>query len=172
LAAVMAGRIAGASTVLAVDVHPERLALARELGASASVDARDPEAETQIRAALGEGADYALDTSGRVETIGIAIRTLALRGTCGLVSSAGGADVPVNALHLMLGGRRVVGVHQGDSVPELFIPQLLAYQRAGRFPFERLLAFYPLDRIDEAMDDLAHARVLKPVIRMPVNPIS
>jgi aryl-alcohol dehydrogenase len=167
LAAVMAGRIAGADTVLAVDIHADRLALARELGATHAVDARDPQAEAQIRAALGPGADHALDTSGHVDTIRTAIRTLAPRGTCGLISSAKGAEIPVDALHLMVGGRSVMGVHQGGSVPELFIPQLIAHHRAGRFPFERLLRFYPLERINDAMDDLAHARVLKPVIRMP-----
>ncbi|UUX94526.1 NAD(P)-dependent alcohol dehydrogenase [Aquabacterium sp. J223] len=171
LAATMAGAIAGAATVLAVDVQPQRLALARELGATHVVDARDPEADAQIEAALGGadggGADFALDTSGRLDTLRGAVQRLAPRGVLGLISSAKGADVPVNALHLMVGGRGVVGIHQGDSVPQVFIPQLIAWHRAGRFPFERLLGFYDLARINDAADDLAQGRVIKPVVRMP-----
>ncbi|UCE32756.1 MAG: hypothetical protein JSW68_07680, partial [Burkholderiales bacterium] len=65
------------------------------------------------------------------------------------------------------GGRSVRGIHQGDSVPQLFVGQLIGLHRRGLLPFERLVRFYEFSRINEAMDDLAQGRVIKPVLRMP-----
>lgn len=166
LAAVMAARIAGAARIVALDVHAHRLEFALELGATDVVNARDGNAQTALAALLPDGLDHVVDTSGHIDTLRAAVANLAPLGRCALVSSAKGMDIPINALHLMLGGRSVVGVQQGGSVPRQFIPQLIEYYRAGRFPFDKLLAFYPPDRINQAMEDLALGRVLKPVIRM------
>jgi aryl-alcohol dehydrogenase len=168
LAAVMAARLCGATRIVAVDVVPERLALAAELGATHTIDARDVELRAALLQAVPEGLDHVIDTSGHVPGIQAALASLAPRGRLALISSAKGADIPVNALQLMLGGHGVVGVHQGDSVPALFIPQLIEHHRGGRFPFERLLRFYAFAQLNQALDDLAAGRVIKPVIRMPV----
>ena len=165
LAAVMAARIAGAGRIIALDVHDARLQLARELGATHTVNPRSADVGEVLNTLLPLGLDRVVDTSGHVDTLRRVVDCLAPLGQCALVSSAKGADIPFNALHLMLGGRSVIGVQQGDSVPRRFIPELIEHHRAGRFPFERLLAYYPLERMNDAMDDLAQGRVLKPVIR-------
>lgn len=166
LAAVMAARIAGAKRIVAVDIHPERLRLARELGATDAIVAATEDVQQALQAKLPDGVDHVVDTSGHLATLAAAVATLAPMGKCALVSSAKGADISINALHLMLGGRSVIGVQQGDSTPRRFIPELIEHHRAGRFSFHRLLTFYPFDRINDAMDDLASGRVLKPVILM------
>lgn len=172
LAAVMAARIAGAARIVALDVHQDRLALARELGATDAIDTAGGNVEEAMQSLLPSGVDRVVDTSGHVPTVRAAVAALAPLGRCALVSSARGADIPLNALHLMLGGRSVVGVHQGGSVPRRFIPELIEHHRAGRFPFEKLLTFYPFERINDAMEDLARGRVLKPVIRMSPSEVN
>ena len=63
-------------------------------------------------------------------------------------------------------GRGIRGIVAGEVVPELFIPRLIDLYREGRFPFDRLLQFYPLADINEAAAAAAEGRVLKPVLLM------
>lgn len=167
LAGVMAAQLAGAAIVVAVDTQDARLDVARELGATHTFNPLREDVFAAIAQVVPDGLDFALDTSGNLDVIRKAVLALAPRGTCGLVNSAKGADVSLNILGLMLGGRSVRGIHQGDSVPEIFIPHMIELYRQGRFPFDRLVDFYPLADINAAMADMVAGRVVKPVIRMP-----
>lgn len=62
-------------------------------------------------------------------------------------------------------GRTVTGVIEGDSVPDIFIPQLIALYEQGRFPFDKLLRYYALDDIQQAVDDMEQGKTIKPVLR-------
>ena len=64
----------------------------------------------------------------------------------------------------MLGGKSLVGVTEGYSNPKIFIPQMIAYQRQGRFPIEKLMKFYSFDQINEAFDDSNSGRTIKAVL--------
>jgi aryl-alcohol dehydrogenase len=69
-------------------------------------------------------------------------------------------------------GRRIQGIVMGDSVPDVFIPQLIELYRQGRFPFDRLIAFYPFDQINQAIDDMLAKRAVKPILRLrPAPPV-
>ena len=61
------------------------------------------------------------------------------------------ATLAINLAGLITFGHRVHGIIEGDSDPQTFIPELIAHREAGRFPFERLIATYPLDGINEAI---------------------
>jgi len=69
-------------------------------------------------------------------------------------------------MDLIMNGRTVRGVLAGDSNSDLFIPRLLDLYRQGRFPFDRLITFYPFDEINQAVEDMEKGRVIKPVLRM------
>ncbi len=169
MAAVMAGRLVDARRIVAVDLDPSRLERARSFGATDTIDARTEPLAARLAALLPQGADRALDTTGHVPTIQAAAAALAPRGVLGLVSSANGVPIPFDALSLILGGRSVLGIHQGDSVPQRLIPQLIEHWRAGRFPFDQLIRYYPLEAISEAEADMKSGRTIKPVIRMPAE---
>jgi aryl-alcohol dehydrogenase len=62
-------------------------------------------------------------------------------------------------------GRTIRGIIEGDSVPDIFIPQLIELWRQGLFPFDRLIKFYPLAEINQAAADSESGAVLKPVLR-------
>ncbi|WP_406466413.1 NAD(P)-dependent alcohol dehydrogenase [Streptomyces sp. NBC_01594] len=166
LAAVMAAKVAGASPVIAVDIVPERLDLARELGATHTVNAKEEDTAARIAELTEGGADYVLEITARPEMLTLAVDALAPLGTAALIGGApAGAHAPVN-MNALLGGRTVRGIAQGDSIPQLFIPQLIDLYRAGRFPFDRLITFYGFDQINEAATDTRTGAAIKPVLRI------
>ncbi len=169
LSAVMAARLTGATTIVAVDRVPARLALATELGATAVIDASTDDVDDAVRdLTRGEGSDYALDSTGNLDVIHRAIELLAANGTCCIIGAAPfGAEFGVNVLDLIDGGRRIVGTVMGDSDPATFIPTLLDLHLAGRFPFDRLISTFGFDAIDDAVASAESGEAVKPVLVLP-----
>lgn len=167
LSAVMAAKIVGCTTIIAVDVQPTRLALAQELGATHVINGREADAVERIREITGAGADFVVEATGVPQVVAQSIRCSRRMGQVALLG-IGKMDAP---LPLVLGdlmtGVVIRYVIEGDSVPQTFIPQLIDYYREGRFPFDRLIAFYDLDKINDAVRDTEAGRTIKPVIRMP-----
>jgi aryl-alcohol dehydrogenase len=167
LSAVMAARAAGATTIIALDVIPSRLTLALELGATHIVNSSKEDAVEAVRKICG-GVDYSLDTSGKPTVLRQAIDALGIRGTCGIVGAPPlGTEGSFDINSLMIPGRSIRGICEGDSLAAVFIPQLIELHRQGRFPFERLIRFYEFDEINAAIDDAAKGVTIKPVLRMP-----
>lgn len=140
LSAVMAAKVVGCQTIVAVDLSESRLALALELGATHAVNPAAGDLTEQLRAATGgAGVDYCLDTTGLQGVIGSAFAGLATRGRLGLVGvSPAGTRIDLDPW-AFLGGRSVEGNMEGDVVPDVFIPYLIGLQQQGRFPFERIV---------------------------------
>lgn len=167
LSAILAARVSGAATIVGVDVNDERLALARELGATHTFNAAREDAPAEIVRATGGGVAYALEATGIPSVIRAAMESLAPRGVCGIVGAASpGSEVALDVIAVMTGGRTLRGIVEGDSVPGLFIPALVELYRQGRFPFDRLVTFYPFARINDAIADSEAGRVVKAVVRM------
>ena len=171
LAAVMAARVAGATTIIAVDVTPARLALALELGATHVINSREEDPVQRIREITGGGANYSLECSGRAEVLRQAIDAITTLGTCGIVGATKmGTEVAFNINEVMIPGKRIMGIVQGDVVANAFIPVLVDLYLQGRFPFDKLCRFYSFEQINEAMSDSERGITIKPILRMPVNP--
>jgi aryl-alcohol dehydrogenase len=169
LSAVMAARLAGCATIIAVDVLPDRLALALELGATHVVDARAVPAVDLILSITGGGAQYSIETAGADQTFRDAIDCLAKRGVCGLCTVPRlGEPLEFSPLSI-LKGRTVMGVLEGSSVPHEFIPRLARLQLEGRLPYDRFVTRYDFEDLPRALDDAAQGRVVKAVLRMPTR---
>jgi aryl-alcohol dehydrogenase len=167
LSAVMAAKVAGASRIVAVDINPARLTLARELGATDVIDARAGDPVAAIRDLTGNGVDFALNTTDVEAVYQQGIACLGPRGVFAFVTAPGsGPELPVNLSQLMLGGRSIRGLVQGDAESGEFIPRLIELYRAGRFPLEKLITVYPFEKIAEAMHDSETGKAVKPVLRM------
>jgi aryl-alcohol dehydrogenase len=165
LSAVMAARLVDASPIIVVDVNPARLALARELGADITINATQADVVTEIRAASEGGADFTLEASGLPRVLHQAIDALGQRGICGIVGApAFGSECSFDITELMVGGKTIRGIVEGDSVPEEFIPQMIDLYLDGRFPIDRLVTTYQLDEINSAIADVERGIVVKPVI--------
>lgn len=159
IAAVMAARTCGACPIIAVDIAPHRLALALELGATHSIDSRGGELLSRLAGITGSGVDYVVETTGVPEMEEIAVLALNRHGTAAFVATATGrCGLP--------GGRKAIGIIQGDSVPQRFIPRLIELYQAGLLPFDRLVRIYEFTDINQAMDDARSGKTIKPVLRI------
>jgi aryl-alcohol dehydrogenase len=168
LSAIMAARVAGATTIIAVDVTPSRLDLAKELGATHVVNSRETDAVEAIREITGGGADFTLESSGRPEVLRQAIDALTIMGTCGIVGAPKlGTEASFDVNMVMVPGKRIMGIVEGDVVPQVFIPELIALHAQGRFPFDRLVKFYDFADINQAVADSESGVTIKPILRLP-----
>jgi aryl-alcohol dehydrogenase len=165
LSAVMAAKVAGATTIVAIDRNASRLALARELGATHTIDASHANPTEELLKLTGHGVKFALDTTGIPAVIRSAVDSLAARGVCGILGASGpDAEIVLNETHFMTGGRRLIGIVEGESHADTFIPKLIELFRAGAFPFDRLVRFYDFDRINEAIHDSEEGSTIKPIL--------
>jgi aryl-alcohol dehydrogenase len=168
LSGLMAAKIAGCDPIIAVDIHEPRLALARSLGATHTINhSGRQDVVTEIRKITGGGVHHSLETSAVPAVFREAVEALLPAGTCILVGSARpGIDVGLDMCFLQ-NGRTVRGVIQGDSEPETFIPTLVDLMSNGQLPVERMMTFYDLRDIARAAGDAAKGTTIKPVLRMP-----
>lgn len=165
LSAIMAAKVAGCRHIIAVDVHDHRLALATKLGATAVINGGKEDAVAMVKAITGKGAHYAVETTGVAPVVLQAVHAIKALGTVAIVGFTG--EVTFNIQQDLMGeGKSLVGVIEGDAVPQLLIPKLVALYREGRFPIDELVVFYPLDEINQAFADSASGKVIKPIIRM------
>lgn len=166
LAAVMAAKDRGCAPLVVIEPDAARRDMARELGATHVLDPLAGDAAAALREILPHGFNFALETSGREDAMAAAFDVLASHGLLGLVGVPRQADValPLNVASMITFGRRVIGIVEGDSDPATFIPELIAMYREGRFPFDRLVTLYPMDRINEAVADQAAGRCIKAVL--------
>jgi aryl-alcohol dehydrogenase len=88
LSAIMAARLASYTTIIAIDVRPNRLALACELGATHAIDSAAVDAVAEVRKITGRGADYTIEATGRPEVARQAVDCLAITGVCGVIGGA------------------------------------------------------------------------------------
>ena len=167
LAGMMAARIAGCTTVIAVDLHDNRLALARELGATHTVNARNEDPSAAIRALTGgRGAKHVLEAAGEPKALRQAVDSTATLGTCCLVGSARPkVDASLEMVAIQW-GRTLRGCIQGDAPGDEFIPKLIDYYRQGRMPVDRLVTTYDFADINRAVDDAVSGRTIKAVLRI------
>ncbi|MDO8360745.1 MAG: NAD(P)-dependent alcohol dehydrogenase [Devosia sp.] len=167
LSAIMAAKLVGAATIVAVDMLDSRLDLARELGATDTINPQNEDMAAALkRITGGVGLNYALDTTANMGVLRQAIDALAPRGTCGFVGGAPpGMELTIDVEHVMVGGRTIRGIIQGDSNADVFLPKLVELFVKGRFPIDKLIRFYPFVEINNAVADALSGKVVKPVLR-------
>ena len=165
MSAIMAAAASGCTTIVAVDMVTSRLEFARELGATHAVDAGSGKAVDEVVAITHGGPEFSLECVGNPKVFRQAVDVLPRRGVCGLVGAvAPNTEVTLN-MDLMMNGRAVRGIIEGDAIPDLFIPRLLDMYVAGTFPFDKLITYFPFDQINHAVEEMESGRAIKPVLR-------
>jgi len=164
--AIMAGKVAGCGKIIAVDIHDDRLTLAKELGATDTINTRGVDLTEEImRLTDGVGADFILDTTARPELLRKAADGLGLRGTLALVGAAApGTEATFEIGRSLVKGWTFKTIVQGSSVPQVFIPKLIDLWRQGRFPIDKLMRNYELADINQGFADSAAGTTIKPVV--------
>lgn len=136
LAAMMAGRISGCIKVIAVDIVPERLELAKELGATHAINSKEEDPVEKIKELTGGyGVDWTVDTTGL-------------------------SSVIMNSVD----DKKIVGVNMGDSIPQIDIPRLIEFYKLGWFDFDKTEKFYDFEEINQANADSVSGKTIKPVL--------
>ncbi len=162
LSAVMAAKVVGAGTVIAIDRHQSRLDLAERYGATHTLSGDPSTFTAQIQEITGGGADFAFDTTGNAAVVRAVYEGLNNLGTLGM-AGVGFGDMTFDFLS-MISGRTVKGIFEGDSVPTEFIPELARLNAEGRFPYDELIETFPLSEINAAEAASASGEVIKPVL--------
>ena len=166
LAGLLGAVAAGASKVVAIDVNPDKLAFAKELGATHTVNGRDADAVEQTRAATGGGADFAFDFAGSVQALETAYRITRRGGTtvsAGLPNPK--HNFPLPALNLVAEERTLKGSYIGTCVPLRDIPRYVALFQQGKLPVDKLLTGrLKLEEINQGFDRLHKGEAIRQVV--------
>ncbi|MCW2491060.1 MAG: S-(hydroxymethyl)mycothiol dehydrogenase, partial [Frankiales bacterium] len=169
-AAIAGSRLAGAAKIIAIDIDDRKLATARELGATHTINSRglgQDEVVEAIQAVTdGFGADVVVDAVGRPETYKQAFYGRDLAGTVVLV----GVPTPDLTLELPLidvfgRGGSLKSSWYGDCLPSRDFPMLIDLFLQGRFPLDRFVTeTIGIEDIEAAFDKMHSGDVLRSVV--------
>ncbi len=168
LAALLAARMLEARHLVAIDMNERKLAVARELGATATVNAASPDAADQVREITGGGVAFGFEMAGSARALELAYRITARGGT----TASAGLSHPqqqfsLQHLGLVAEERTLKGSYLGSCVPARDIPRYIEWYRAGRLPVDRLLSErLRLEDINAAFDRLAAGESIRQVVEI------
>ena len=165
LSSVMAAKVAGCTTILAIDIYEERLKLAKELGATHTINPKREDALEVIMEITKKGVNYSLETSGVPQVLRQAVDCLAVSGTAAVIGAPPiGTEVSLD-VKTIRSERTITGVVEGSGNPQVFIPKLIELYKKGQLPFDKLIDFYSLEEINQACEDAEKGICIKPVIK-------
>lgn len=166
LAALMAAKAAGCTTIIAVDIKPQRLEMAEALGATHGLNPTQVDPVEAIKDLTGGGVDFAIELTANPKVFRNAVDSLGPLGTVALIGAAAlGTEYTFDMNDVMLPGKKIVGhIESGNLAPDIFIPRLVALMQQGSFPLEKLITTYKLDEVNKAAHDTEAGVSVKPVL--------
>jgi len=166
LNALLAAKMLGAERIVAVDPLDHKLALARQLGATDTFNASDPDCVDNVRDVTGGGTDYAFEAVGNVEAMDLAYRMTRRGGTTVSVGlSHPEHDFALKHVSLVAEERTVKGSYMGSCVPVRDIPRLIGLYQNGLLPIDKLISErIELANINEAFDKLDAGDTIRQII--------
>lgn len=166
LSVVQGARIAGADTIIAVDLQAEKLGIASEVGATHTIDARSSNTLEEIRRIAPDGVDYAFDAIGGSVTASQCISSLAVGGTAVMVGiPRQGTEAVFEPQRLVDFDQKILGANYGGIVPSIDIPMLVDRYMNGDLLLDRMIsARRPLEDADAAIKDLAGGSPLRQLL--------
>jgi len=168
LSALLGARLADAAMIVAVDLSDEKLALARQLGATHTVNAGAADAVEQIRDLSHGGVHFAFEMAGAVKAMELSYRITRRGGT----TVTAGLSHPQHLFSIPHVGivaeeRTIKGSYLGSCDPARDIPRYIQMYRQGRLPVDKLLSEHlPLDDINAAFDRLADGRTVRQIVTL------
>jgi S-(hydroxymethyl)glutathione dehydrogenase / alcohol dehydrogenase len=166
LCAIMGAQLCGAARIVAADLNPVKLQMAREFGASDVIDVSSQDLVKTVRELTGGGVDYAFEAIGRPETVTDAVRSLRAGGVAVAIGVAPpAARAEISPFDLVLQEKTLKGSIYGSTRPHADFPRLFELYRRGRLPLDRLISRrYPLDEVNEAFAAMLTGDVARSVI--------
>ncbi len=166
LSAVMGAVVQGCGTIIVLEPYEARRKLAMELGATHTIDPKaSPDLAAAVKEILPLGVDYAFDTTGIPAVLQATMNCLGSHGVFGIVGVCPpGTPVPGELSNVITYGHTIKGIIEGDSDPDVFIPEMIELYKKGRLPFDKLIRTYPLAEINQAIADQHHGDCVKVVL--------
>lgn len=166
LNALLGAQVAGANRIVAIDIHDDKLELAKTLGATDVVNAKDPDAIAKVKALTDGGADFAFEMAGSVQAMELAYRVTRRGGT---TVTAGlphpDARWALQHVNLTAEERTVKGSYMGSCIPPRDLPRYVELYRRGKLPVNKLMSDHlTLDRINEGFDALASGHTVRQLV--------
>lgn len=171
LCAVMGAALAGCTPIIAVDIREDKLGVAKKLGATHCILARERDPVEEVRRICPGGVDVAIEVTGRPEVMLQALRSVRNQGGAAVVigNARSGERVDLDPSQLNL-GKRLLGTWGGDNWPDRDFPRYWKLVDAGKLNLEPMLSeAYRLSEINRALDDLQAGRTVRPLIGMDLT---
>lgn len=167
LSAVMGARAAGAGAIIAIDRLAPKLDLARECGATHTIDASSENVVEAIRDITGGGADYAFEVVGNAAVLADAYAATARGGeTISVGLPHPRQELQIQAVSLTAEERILKGSYMGSCVPSRDIPRFIQMYQSGLLPVDKLKSgALELEDINEGFDRLDRGEVVRQVIQ-------
>jgi alcohol dehydrogenase len=165
--ALLGGVVAGAERIVAVDINPEKLRIAKELGATDTFLAGNADVAEEIKSATGGGLDYVIETAGSIPAMSLAYG-IAARGGCVVSAGLPAISATFTYAHsaLVSDGKSIMGSYMGGCVPKRDIPRFIGLYQRGKLPVQKLRSGYiTFDEINQGFDRLSDGAVLRQVLR-------
>ncbi len=166
MSAILGAVIAGCTKIIAIDLMSDRLELAKELGATHIINPKDANPVDVIMNITETGANYTLECVGNPSILRQAVDSLGPMGVCGQVGAvAPETEVTLN-MDLIMNGRTIKGIIEGNAIPDLFIPVLIDLYVQGKLPYDRFVKYYSFEDINKAVEDMEKGLVIKPILKI------
>lgn len=164
--ALLAAKIRGASTIIAVDISEDRLKQAKSLGATHILNAeKENVVESLMKFSGGKGVDYAIEAAGKKEAMEMAFKSVCDKnGVCVITGNLPhGQTIQVDPFDFIK-GKRMIGTWGGETHPDKDIPMYAEWALSGKLDLKKMICrVYELEKINEAieyMEQYAVGRVL------------
>lgn len=165
LAAIMAAKLSGCSTIIAIHGSKGREE-ALEFGATHTIHGRKEDIVARVKEITGgKGVNYALESSGQPALAVTMLDCMAKEGLAVTVSVTADAEVPIKLEpQIMNPSVTFAGCVEGHSNPKVFIPQLVRLYKEGKLPIDKMNKYYKFEEIEKAMEESHTGGVLKPIL--------
>jgi S-(hydroxymethyl)glutathione dehydrogenase/alcohol dehydrogenase len=162
---VQGARIAGASHIVAIDVHPAKLELARRLGATDAVDASAADPGKAVRQLTGDGVDHAFEVVGRQAPVLQALEMAAPGRRAYVLGVLADDAMLMFPAVAMRRGKSLVGVFMGGTQPHVDIPRYVHSWEAGRLDLDAMVSrVLTLDEVNDGFAALARGELARAVV--------
>ena len=168
LAAIMGSKASGASTIIGVDIIDEKLELAKNLGATHVINAKEKNVINQIKSISSSGVQYSFECAGSEKTMELAYSILKRGGTAvssGLPHPSKKIGIP--HVDLVAHEKSVKGSFLGSCVPTRDIPAYIEMYKNGNLPVDKLISKnISLQEINQGFDDLNSGETVRQIITL------
>jgi S-(hydroxymethyl)glutathione dehydrogenase/alcohol dehydrogenase len=168
LCAVAGAAISGCAPIIAIDINPEKLTVAKKMGATNCICSKTSNPLEEIMKICPGGIDFAIEATGIPDVMNLALTSVRAQGGVAVViGNANFKDKLIIDPRQLNMGKQLRGTWGGDNNPDIDFPRYCHLIKYGRLNLEPLMSpAYSLSNINQALTDLAMGHVVRPLIDM------